>query len=168
MSDDGFISRIKRDLEDTRLIVIDTVQALLERGERLSDLNVRTEVLLEQSERLEARISNSQTRTQRTIGFVARGIAWTARTVRVSILLVLTRIWEILSILFPIHQGITAERYERAYDVAYTYDSQGFFDEDDEDEDTISERKKTDSYGRIGEYDTGAELIQRRFHAPHS
>lgn len=121
---DGLIARIKRDLEETRMIVIDTVQKLLERGENLEDLNDRTQVLLEQSEHFEERVMGQRRarslfgRSTRLLSALGSGIRWTARQTHALIFLVLyyigrakhTGVW-ILSALFPIHDGMTIERY---------------------------------------------------------
>jgi hypothetical protein len=106
------------------MVVIDTVQKLLERGENLEDLNDRTQVLLEQSEHFEERVMGQRRsrsllgRSTRLLSALGSGIRWTARQTSALFFLVLyyigraknTGAW-ILSVLFPIHDGMTIERY---------------------------------------------------------
>jgi hypothetical protein len=151
---EGLVARIKRDLEDTRLIVIDTVQHLLERGERLNDLNDRTRVLLEQSERFEARVTkNHRVGVLRGLNGVARGIWWTIRILWTSTLVVLSRFWAFFFVLFPTHQGITVEGYERTIHTTYIHDLYHHVE---------NEEKKIESRQWIGEYDVLVGLKQRK------
>jgi len=121
---DGLIARIKRDLEETRLVVVDTVQNLLERGERLDQLNDRTQHLLAQSERFEERLLGERRarmffpNSTRILSAVASGVRWTARQSIVLTFLVLYYLGQVknvgvwmFSILFPVHEGLTIERY---------------------------------------------------------
>lgn len=137
---DGLIARIKRDLEDTRLIVLDTVQRVLERGERLEQLNDRTQALLAQSERFEDSISDERRKRRnntRIFATVASGIRWTVRQSIAATFLVLHYLGQLkskglwlLSVLFPTHEGLSVERYNEVdlyYDPDYVP-----LDDDDE------------------------------------
>ncbi|MHA1680394.1 MAG: R-SNARE family protein [Promethearchaeota archaeon] len=121
---DGLIQRITRDLEETKDIVVDTVQKLLQRGEQLDHLTDKTQHLLEQSERFEESVRGPPSRTNVMLGRLARGVSngvrWTARQTVFLIYFVLYYVsrvgtlgTKILSALFPLHDGLSTERFDK-------------------------------------------------------
>lgn len=128
---DDLISRITHDLEETRVVVLDAIQGLFQRGERIENLTDKTQHLMEQSERFEEIIRgpSSPSRARAALSILARGIShgvkWTAHKTLLFLNLVLYYAGRagslgihMFSVMFPLHDGLSVERFDEL-DVYY-------------------------------------------------
>ncbi len=127
------VAKIYAEMEETRMIVVDTVDQLILRGENIHNITDRTKALLEKSERFQQEIrgKRSGVRLERFGEAFSQSMQWTKKQSIALFFFVLYFLGKItttgkvvLSALFPVHEGLTRERYNEL-DVYY----EPFYDE---------------------------------------